>query len=72
MCTFKFLYTDGHSVICEHVKTATYMPADMVKVDEQSLTTHEFPLDKPIWLFAESRSYCVSADGLRSITVEIE
>ncbi len=72
MCTFEFLYTDGRTVTCEHVKKASYVSDGGINVDEQSLTTHEFPLDRTIWLFAETKSYCVSNDGLRSITVEAE
>ncbi len=72
MCTFTFLYADGHTVKCENVKTAAYFSGGKVDVTEQRLMEHSFPLGKTICLFAEGKSFSVSGDGLRSITIDAQ
>lgn len=69
MCTFVFTYTDKSEVVCEHVKSAVYTSGNGVRVTEQELATHQFPLAKDLWLFTENGSFCVSHNDLRSIEV---
>lgn len=77
MCTFQFLYTDENIVKCEHIKTVVYPSAGAggnVKVTEQELLSHTFrsQATKIMWLFAENKSFCVSQDNVRSITIQAE
>jgi len=75
MCTFTFLYVDGNTVKCEHIKNVTYiLSGNNVKVTERELLSHMFrcQASKTMWLFAEDESFCISQDNVRSITVQAE
>lgn len=75
MCTFEFLYLDGHQAKYEHITSYTCPLKDNKGVshtEEKDLLKLGCPVGTMVWLHAQNATFCVNSSNIREIKVLLE
>ena len=66
-------YEDGKDINIPHITKITYAGYDKkVDVSEENLSTHCFPIGKPLWLYSNDGISVINGTGLRLVEVRNE
>lgn len=72
MCKFVFYHQNGQEYIFEHIKRVEYINSSRITVSEKDLLTHNFPMNRELYLYSDDCNYTIHGNSLIFIKVQNE